>query len=183
MLNVLQIKKNRTHRADPPVVGGLLARAPKTVAVATVLLADLLVSSGLFTSKPQLPAGALSCERASCQRQALAKPAVADSVDTPMGQPRLLEFTSKHCASCGKMAPLVSKLERDCTEHDGTILPVDVDTDTGDLLATRYGVNALPTFIMIDANGAEVNRLVGEQPRQRLVVALADVNGVFCPVL
>jgi thioredoxin-like negative regulator of GroEL len=100
-----------------------------------------------------------------------------------MGKPRLLEFTSKHCASCGKMAPLVRKMEHDCTAHDGTILPVDIDTGDGDRLATRYSVNALPTFVMVDANGEEVRRLVGEQPQERLTVALAEVSGVACTVL
>ncbi len=78
------------------------------------------------------------------------------------------------------MAPLVRTLERHCTAHDGTILPVDVDTDIGDRLATRYGVNELPTFVEVDSNGIEVIRLVGEQPRERLKVALADVSGTLC---
>jgi len=81
------------------------------------------------------------------------------------------------------MAPLVFKLERECTAHDGTILPVDVETDTGDELASRYAVHELPTFIMVDEKGSEVTRLVGEQPRERLKIALADVNGVLCTVL
>ena len=78
------------------------------------------------------------------------------------------------------MAPLVRRLEHKCTAHDGTILPVDVDTDSGDRLATRYVVNELPTFITVDSNGSEISRLVGEQPRERLKVALSDVNGVLC---
>ena len=78
------------------------------------------------------------------------------------------------------MAPLVKSLERDCTARDGTILQIDVDGDEGEALAERYDVNQLPTFLMIDSKGDEVVRLVGEQPRQRLAIALADVNGVLC---
>lgn len=181
-------KTKRNEEIGGIVVRGLLARAPKTIVVVAVVLADLVFSSGLFMSRPRLQsAGSAqitpSCERGSCQRQLTDGRALENSASIPTGKPRLLEFTSKHCASCGRMAPLVRKLEHDCTARDGTILPVDVNTDSGDLLATRYVVNELPTFIMIDSNGAEVSRLVGEQPRQRLAVALADVNGVICTVL
>jgi thiol-disulfide isomerase/thioredoxin len=167
---------------DALAAGGLLARAPKTL-VAVVVLADLVFTAGLFVSKPGLQgevrADAQACEHGSCKREA-AGAAVGNALRVPTGMPRLLEFTSTHCASCGRMAPLVKRLELKCTAHDGTILPVDVDTDAGDQLATRYGVNELPTFIEVDSDGNEVSRLVGEQPRERLRVALADVNGVMC---
>ena len=81
------------------------------------------------------------------------------------------------------MAALVKSLERDCTAQDGTILQIDVDRSEGEALAERYNVNQLPTFLMIDSKGDEVERLVGEQPRQRLAIALADVNGVLCATL
>jgi len=163
----------------------LLARAPKTVLVAAIVITDVLTTVLLVprANTASAPEDALTCEHGSCQRQAANGSPGADTANIPLGKPRLLEFTSQHCPSCGKMAPLVHKMERECTAHDGTILPVDVDTDTGDRLATRYRVRELPTFVMIDSKGAEVGRLVGEQPRQRLVVALADVNGVLCTSL
>ncbi len=164
-----------------------LSRTPNWVVVGVVVLADVAFNGSLSLSRnspvdlPGEPAGRLACERGSCERQPTATP--AGSVSVPTGKPRLLEFTSAHCSTCSKMAPLVRKLETECTARDGTILLVDVDSDAGDVLATRYGVNALPTFVMVDSNGQEVRRLVGEQPRERLSVALADVNGVFCTVL
>jgi len=74
-------------------------------------------------------------------------------------------------------------MEHNCTARDGTIMQLDVDGNEGEGLAERYGVNQLPTFVMIDSNGDEVGRLTGEQPRQQLAVALADVNGVLCATL
>ena len=182
----------KTDKSDPTEgtrLHRLWARAPKALVVAGVLLADLAFNSGHLLTRHNVaptvtsPTGGLSCERGTCQREHAGTPATVASVAVPTGKPRLLEFTSKHCASCAKMAPLVRKMEHDCTAHDGTILPVDVDTDAGDLLATRNNVNALPTFVMIDSNGDELRRLVGEQPREHLTVALADVNGVLCTVL
>lgn len=163
-----------------------LRAAPKGILAAAVVLVDLGASYGLMVhhreqASPSATLDALTCERGSCARTS---PSTArGEVALPTGKPRLLEFTSQHCPSCARVAPLVQKLERECTAHDGTILPIDVDSETGDSLANRYSVNDLPTFIMIDANGAEVSRLVGEQPRQRLAVALADVSGVVCQVL
>lgn len=181
-------RPKRTLEVNDSAAGGPLARAPKALMVAVVVLADLIFSSGLLFSKPNLQianssAGALSCERGSCQRQTAKRQVTLMNVAVPQGKPRLLQFTSKHCPSCSRMAPLVDKLERDCTAHDGTILPMDVDTPAGEELATQYGVNELPTFILIDSDGEEVNRLVGAQPRQQLAVALADVNGVLCATL
>ncbi len=168
--------------------GGLLAGALRTIAVAAVLLAGLIWTGGIPFPRSEVqsalaPSSRLSCERGSCQRHVGTEPAPTDSVSIPTGKPRLLEFTSKHCASCTKMAPLVQKMEHECTARDGTILPVDVDTDSGSQLASRYAVHELPTFVMVDDKGAEVSRLVGEQSRERLKVALADVNGTLCTVL
>jgi thiol-disulfide isomerase/thioredoxin len=189
LFNTLSNSKRVSDRKRT-VVYRLLAGAPKTLTVAAVVLADLAFNGALMLTRHDTEQHAdpvsvdgLSCERGTCQRQAASKPTILAEVAVPTGKPRLLEFTSQHCASCGKMAPLVRKMEHDCTARDGTILPVNVDTDTGDTLATRYQVNALPTFVLIDSNGDEVRRLVGEQPRERLTVALADVNGVVCQLL
>jgi thiol-disulfide isomerase/thioredoxin len=162
----------------------VLARAPKVVAAVVVIAADLLVSSGFLGSprgNPPADPGVTSCQHGSCQHRSVGPSPLVVSV--PTGMPRLLEFTSKACPSCGKMAPLVRKLEHDCTDRDTTLLTVDVDTEHGDRLAARYGISELPTFVTVDTNGEEISRLVGEQPQQRLVVALADVNGVLCTVL
>jgi cytochrome c-type biogenesis protein len=182
------INPNSRRNPDGVVAGGLLARAPKSLVVATVVVADLIFSSGLLVSTPRFPgadsaAADASCEHGSCSRQVAVGHAEPARANVPTGKPRLLEFTSRNCPSCGKMAPFVHRMERDCTAHDGTILRVDVDTGQGDNLAANYVVNELPTFIMIDSNGVELSRLVGEQPRQRLAVALAGVNGVLCTVL
>ena len=162
------------------------AKAPSFAAVGLVVAVDFLLGAAQLNSSH---AGAgvnsdptRSCTTGSCPApKTSAHPAQAAVV--PTGKPRLLEFSSKRCASCGRMAPLIKSMERDCTARDGTILQVDVDGDEGEALAERYDVRQLPTFLMIDSNGDEVERLVGEQPRQRLAIALADVNGVLCATL
>jgi hypothetical protein len=60
---------------------------------------------------------------------------------------------------------------------------VNVDTPDGTLLAARYGVRVVPTFVEVDSRGREVERIVGEATEARISVALADVRGVACTSL
>jgi thiol:disulfide interchange protein len=154
--------------------------------VGLVVLADFLVGAAQFRSLPS-PGGSSADGQVSCAHSSCPTPKssaqLAQAASVPTGKPRLLEFTSKHCASCSRMAAIVKSMERKCTARDGTILQIDVDGDEGEALADLYGVNQLPTFLMIDSKGDEVERLTGEQHRQRLAIALADVNGVLCATL
>lgn len=98
------------------------------------------------------------------------------------GQPRLVEFSSGACAACERMAPIVAQVERRClAEADGSLVHVNVDEPEGEALAERYGVRALPTFVGIDAQGAEVMRVVGLQTPEALAAALGEVRGRACP--
>jgi cytochrome c-type biogenesis protein len=79
------------------------------------------------------------------------------------------------------MAPVVSELERRCTEKDGTLVRVNVDEPEGEALASRYRIRAVPTFVGVDAKGDEVMRMVGTQSREKLSLALGEVRGTPCP--
>jgi thiol:disulfide interchange protein len=151
-----------------------------------VVLVDFLAGTAQLNSSP-VRAGLNPDTHTSCAKSSCSTPKssvrLTQAANVPTGKPRLLEFASKHCASCGRMAPIIKSMERNCTARDGTIMQIDVDGNEGEVLAERYGVNLLPTFVMIDSNGDEVGRLTGEQPRQQLAVALADVNGVLCATL
>lgn len=99
------------------------------------------------------------------------------------GRPRLVEFVSGHCPACLRMAPIVAEIEKRCTASDGTIVRVNVDEPEGEALASRYNVNALPTFVGINADGDEVKRMVGVQSAERLAVVLGEVSRRDCPKL
>jgi cytochrome c-type biogenesis protein len=105
----------------------------------------------------------------------------AEALDLPAGKPLLLEFASEHCAVCKRMAPIVDELEARCAKDAGVVIRVEVDAPRGEALAARYGVRFLPTFLTVDASAMEVERAVGEQPRERLASLLTDVRGAACP--
>jgi cytochrome c-type biogenesis protein len=105
----------------------------------------------------------------------------AEALDVPVGRPLVLEFVSGHCAVCARMAPIVDELAALCAKDAGVVVRVQVDDPRGQALAARYGVRFVPTFLAVDASAAEVERVVGEQPRERLASLLTDVRGEACP--
>jgi thioredoxin 1 len=84
--------------------------------------------------------------------------------DTPV----LVDFTAAWCPPCRVMKPILSELD---AERDDLRI-VSIDTDDNQQTAARYGVLAMPTF-MLFRDGAPVLTLVGARPRKRLESELA----------
>ena len=93
--------------------------------------------------------------------------------------PRLVEFVSRECTVCRRMAPVVAAAERVCS-HGPAVQRIDVGTPDGRDLARRYGIVGVPTFLSLDANHEERRRLIGEQPQDRLIEALEALSGSRC---
>ncbi len=82
------------------------------------------------------------------------------------GETVLLDFSGDSCAPCRQMRPVVQQLA--AAGH-----PVrEVNTSRDPETAKRYGVRALPTFVML-VDGREVDRSVGATSRERLLAMLA----------
>jgi cytochrome c-type biogenesis protein len=178
--------------ATPLVVGSfaaarllaLTARLRKYSGALQRVTGAFVIAFGLFLALPSLkkisnPSGATAgCNSANaCDGKSSAATPATNLEELPRG-PVLVEFVSEHCSVCKKMRPLVSELEQSCTR--GLIMQVNVDEPMGERLAAHYGINLVPTFVSIDRAGGEVGRIVGEQSRQRLILALNDVGGKPC---
>jgi thiol:disulfide interchange protein len=92
----------------------------------------------------------------------------------------MIEFVSAHCPICHRMAPVVAKAEQDCSAHGVRIRQVDVASSAGREGVNRYGILGVPTFVFLDKQGAEVARLVGEQPEATLIQTLEVLAGQSC---
>lgn len=66
----------------------------------------------------------------------------------------VVNFSSRSCAPCQQMAPIVEKLQREN-------LPIrKVDTNESPDLAAKHGVNSIPAFVLF-VDGKEQDRIVG----------------------
>ena len=84
--------------------------------------------------------------------------------------PVVVDFWAAWCGPCRVMSPI---LEEIAAERDD-LRVVKVDTETNLETATRYGVMAMPTF-MVFRDGAPVGQLVGSRPKRRLLEELSPL--------
>ena len=82
--------------------------------------------------------------------------------------PVVVDFWAAWCGPCRVMSPI---LEEIAAERDD-LRVVKLDTETNLETAARYGVMAMPTF-MLFRDGAPVQQLVGSRPKRRLLEELS----------
>jgi len=73
----------------------------------------------------------------------------------------LIDFTAKWCPPCRAMDPVIGALER---EYAGRVRVVAVDVEDEIVLAQRFDVRSMPTFVLV-RDGREVGRTIGSRPR------------------
>jgi thiol-disulfide isomerase/thioredoxin len=84
------------------------------------------------------------------------------SSDGGPSDPILLDFHADWCGPCQKMRPAVDQLSRKG-------YPVkSINIDRSQAMAERYGVQAVPTFVVVDRSGRELDRTSGLQPAASL---------------
>ena len=79
-------------------------------------------------------------------------------------EPVLVDFWAEWCGPCKTIAPILEEL---ATEHEGALRIAKVNVDDHQILAGRMGVQGVPTLLLY-ADGAQVERVVGVQPAERL---------------
>ncbi len=82
----------------------------------------------------------------------------SDAADLPV----LLDFHAEWCGPCRQVRPAVEQLIR----KGYPVKSIDIDKDAR--VATRYGVDRVPTFVVIDADGRELDRSSGPQSASAL---------------
>lgn len=80
----------------------------------------------------------------------------------------LVDFWASWCGPCQMLGPVIEQI---ADEVDGTALVGKVNVDENQELASRFGVMSIPTVIAFK-NGVEVGRVVGVQPKAKLLALL-----------
>ena len=81
----------------------------------------------------------------------------ANPADDGSDGPIIYDFTAPWCGPCREMKPAVALLQR----SGYPIKAVDYDTSP---LVRKYNVTAVPTFVVVDADGRELDRVEGFRP-------------------
>ena len=66
---------------------------------------------------------------------------------------KVLYFSADWCAPCQEMKPVVEQLNSDRL--------IKYDIDEAVVEREQYQVQAIPTFILVDENGVELDRVLG----------------------
>lgn len=92
--------------------------------------------------------------------------ATADNVDAALdgNVPVVVDLWAPWCGPCRMVAPILEQL---AAERAGQIKVVKVNVDEIPHLSARYGVQGIPTLLLVD-HGREIGRQVGAAPASLL---------------
>lgn len=183
--------------AVAPVALGWIRRAQKharrfelatglaLVAMGALLVTDKLGSLGASMTPAAPPVVAAHDAPCASDASTCGMPTVA-TADEPSSaaslpdSPVMVEFVSRSCTVCARMAPLVQSIDHACSGVGVGVHRVDVGSPSGRELARRHGVVGVPTFVTLERGQRVRARLVGEQSREQLVEAMEDLAGAHC---
>ena len=83
--------------------------------------------------------------------------------------PVLLDLWAAWCGPCRMVAPTIEML---AGELAGRVLVGKLDVDANQRTAARFGVQGIPTLLILK-NGREVDRMVGVQSREQILRKLS----------
>ena len=75
---------------------------------------------------------------------------------------KILYFTASWCGPCKALAPRMEKLSSQINYQK-------IDIDSNQDLSMKYGIRSVPSLVLVDENGNEINRIVGAQPDESIL--------------
>lgn len=84
-------------------------------------------------------------------------------------QPVMVDFWAEWCRPCHMLAPTVAEIAQD---YAGKLKVMKLNVDEAMNSASRYNIRGIPTLLVFK-NGQVVEQIVGAQPKENIVKALA----------
>lgn len=117
-------------------------------------------------------AAALSLVAAVATAAPEAPPAGAEPFEAALAQARerrvpvLIDYSAPWCYSCYYMARnVLAGPEWERAHREAVVLELDADSPVGAKWMAAWGVKAMPTYLVFNADGQELGRVLGEQTR------------------
>jgi len=88
------------------------------------------------------------------------------------GKPALVDFWAEWCMPCKMLAPAIEELAK---EYAGKVVVGKVDTDNNRDISMKFGISAIPTVIIFNAQGEMVKKFVGLQQKADFKAALDEI--------
>ncbi len=81
-------------------------------------------------------------------------------------KPVMIDFITDWCRWCDTLDARTYSDAGVADYINGTVVPIKIDAEKGEgiAIAKKYGVRAYPTILLINANGDEIDRLLGYMP-------------------
>ena len=113
----------------------------------------VLILTGRGKQRPGVPGGGGKISWFTDLPSALAK-----AKET--GQPIMIDFYADWCGPC-KMLDAETYSDDRVAAASTNLVMVRIDVDQNQPLSSRYRVESIPTIVVLNAEGAEINRTVG----------------------
>lgn len=89
------------------------------------------------------------------------------------GKPTMVDLGADGCKPCEMMTPVLEELKK---EYEGKVNVLFVHVRKEQVLAARYGVQAIPVQIFFDKDGKEVFRHVGFFAKDQIITKLTEMG-------
>jgi len=75
---------------------------------------------------------------------------------------KILYFSSTWCGPCKMLGPIMESVGNEVNYQK-------IDVDSNQELSMKYGIRNIPTLVLVDNNGNELNRSTGVMQKQQII--------------